>query len=311
MSYIDFRRPGNRRILFRALLFAAALLLFTWNFLSNETPITKGNHSSSVVMNRPSNIAKISQTCLSSYDSNRLQKSSFNNLTVNFNTPVIENWVKNKTGFEIGGPSIQTWGSLGLYDLAAKIDGINFASDTLWEKGLKDGSPYMWNNRSIGVQYIRDAVDLKGIPDDHYDIVLSSHVLEHIANPFKALLEWIRILRSGGWLMTIVPWKERTFDHKRKVDRMEHLINDYLNHTTEADLSHLEEIISLHDFARDPPAMHGEFLRERSQKNLENRGLHHHVYDEELLYYIYVCLNLNVTAQYTWGNSHLIVGQKN
>ena len=111
--------------------------------------------------------------------------------------------------------------------------------------------------------------------------------------------------------MTIAPWKEETFDHQRKVDRMEHLINDYFNHTTEADLSHLEEIVPLHDFSRDPPAVNAEFFRERSKNNFENRGLHQHVYDHELLYYIYVCLNLNVTAQYTWGNSHLIVGQKN
>ena len=297
----------DRRILFLILLLTSGFLILLLDHTPNEIPFPKTNLSKSVILNRSS---KIPQTCLSSYDSKQLHKSLFNMSMVHLADPKVEYWVANKTAFEIGGPSPNTWGPLGLYDLVAKIDVTNFASNTLWESGLKDGSAFVWNNRSIGKQYIRDAVDLKDIPDEYYDIVLSSHVIEHIANPFKALLEWIRILRPGGFLMIIAPWKERTFDHKRKVDRIEHLINDYNNRTTEADLTHLEEIISLHDFSRDPPAQHGEFLRARSQKNLENRGLHHHVYDEELLYYIYLCLDLTVKIQHTWGNSHLIIGQK-
>jgi SAM-dependent methyltransferase len=219
-------------------------------------------------------------------------------------------WVENKTGFELGGPSMNTFGPLGVYDVAAKVDVTNFAADTLWEKGLKDGSPFLWKNQSKGTQYIRDAVDLHDISDELYDFVAASHVLEHIANPFKALLEWLRILKPGGALLVITPLKTATFDHKRDVALIEHLIDDYHNQTTEADLSHLDEIVRLHDFDRDPPARHGEFLRERSQKNFENRGLHQHVYDQELLYYIFKCLNLDVKIQITCGNNDIIIGQK-
>jgi SAM-dependent methyltransferase len=220
-------------------------------------------------------------------------------------------WVQNKTGFEIGGPSENTFGSLGVYDVAAKVDVTNFAADTLWEKGLKDGSPFLWKNQSKGTQYIRDAVDLHGIPNELYDFVAASHVLEHIANPFKALLEWLRILRSGGLLILITPLKAVTFDHKRDIVRIEHLINDYHNQTSEADLSHLDEILRLHDIGSDTAAVDLRTFKARSEKNFQNRALHQHVYDQELLYYIFKCLNLDVKIQITWSSSDLIIGQKN
>lgn len=224
--------------------------------------------------------------------------------------PSLDYWVKNKVGFEIGGPSLQTWAGLGVYEQAAKIDVTNFAVNTLWEQGLKDGSVFQWKNQPKGIQYIRDATDLSGIPTNHYDFVLASHVIEHIANPFKALLEWRRILRPGGFLMIIAPFKNATFDHQRQTDRIEHLIKDYRSQTTEEDLSHLEEILRLHDLSRDPPAGNIDSFRIRSKNNFENRGLHHHVYDQELLYYMYLCLDLNVNIQFTWSLNQLIIGQK-
>jgi SAM-dependent methyltransferase len=230
---------------------------------------------------------------------------------IHFNAPTtLSHWVQNKTGLEIGGPSTATYGNLGVYDAATKIDVTNFASNTLWESGLKDGAPFMWKNEIKGRQYIRDGVDLTGISNEFYDVILASHVLEHIANPFKALLEWLRIMRPGGLLIIIAPFKTATFDHKRDVDRIDHLIDDYRNQTGEGDLSHLSDILRLHDLPRDPPAGGLEQFRVRSEKNFENRGLHQHVYDQELLYHLYVCLNLDVKIQFTWDIHQLIIGQK-
>ncbi|CAF1106704.1 unnamed protein product [Rotaria sp. Silwood1] len=251
------------------------------------------------------------QTCLKSYNASILRQTLYHPSMVHNSAPAtLHFWVQNKTGFEIGGPSQHTWGAFGIYDVAAKLDVTNFAANTLWESGLADGSVFMWRNLSKGKQYLRDAVDLKGIPNEYYDFVLASHVLEHVANPFKALLEWIRVTRSRGILLLLLPFKDRTFDHKREVDRLEHLINDYHNQTNEADLSHLNDILRLHDLAMDPPAGNIDTFRARSEKNFENRGLHQHVYDQELLYYIFICLNLDVKAQFTWDLHNLIIGQK-
>jgi SAM-dependent methyltransferase len=230
---------------------------------------------------------------------------------VHFNVPkTLDHWVRNKTGFEIGAPSLTTWGSFGVYDAALTMDVTNFASDTLWESGIKEGSPFLWKNQSKGKHYIRDAVDLHDVPNEFYDFVCASDVLEHIANPFQALLEWIRIMKSAGLLLIIVPFKKVTFDHKRDVVRIEHLLNDYHNKTSEADLSHLDDILRLHDLKRDIAAGDLESFKARSKKNFEHRGLHQHVYDQELLYYIFLCLNLDVKIQFIWDYHQLIIGQK-
>ena len=50
-----------------------------------------------------------------------------------------------------------------------------------------------------------DAQFMKGVSDDHYDFVHSSHCLEHLADPFEGLRNWFRVLRSGGHLIVVVP----------------------------------------------------------------------------------------------------------
>lgn len=51
--------------------------------------------------------------------------------------------------------------------------------------------------------------------DSSWDFIVSSHVLEHFYNPIKALKEWHRVVKPGGYIFMIVPHKDRTFDHDR------------------------------------------------------------------------------------------------
>lgn len=46
-----------------------------------------------------------------------------------------------------------------------------------------------------------DARDLNDFPDDHFDYVYSSHLLEEIENTEATLKEWLRILKKGGYLV--------------------------------------------------------------------------------------------------------------
>lgn len=50
-----------------------------------------------------------------------------------------------------------------------------------------------------------DAQYMKGVPDDHYDFVHSSHCLEHMMNPLEAFGNWLRICKPGGYLVTTIP----------------------------------------------------------------------------------------------------------
>ncbi|MXV17501.1 methyltransferase domain-containing protein [Pedobacter sp. HMF7056] len=171
---------------------------------------------------------------------------------------------------------------------------------------------YRTGDHAIGHQYILDAIDLAPIASASYDFILSSHSLEHIANPLKALKEWLRVLKPGGSITMILPDSRYTFDHKRPITRFEHLLEDYRNNTGEDDLTHLEEICALHDFTRDAGVKDQAGFRERSLHNIDNRCLHQHVYDLALLRRIFAYLELKVVLTDASFPHHLtIVGVKN
>jgi SAM-dependent methyltransferase len=120
------------------------------------------------------------------------------------------------------------------------------------------------------------------IQSESYDFVLSSHTLEHSANPLRALGEWARVLKPGAALVLVVPHRDGTFDHRRPLTTLTHLINDLEAGTGEADLTHLPEILQLHDFSQDPGGQDVAAFRERAERNVEYRSLHHHVFDTRL-----------------------------
>lgn len=179
--------------------------------------------------------------------------------------------LRGRTALEIGGPSeIFSLGPLPIYNVLRKIDNCNFASRTLWEP---DGFEPQY-----GQTLICEASALRDISGGSYDCVLSSHSLEHIANPLKALYEWRRVLADDGLLLLILPHKEHTFDWRRPITTLEHMISDYENQITEDDLTHIDEILKLHDLSRDVPAGTLEQFRVRSLNNSAVRALHHHVF---------------------------------
>jgi SAM-dependent methyltransferase len=59
-----------------------------------------------------------------------------------------------------------------------------------------------------------DAQYLKGIKDNFYDFVYSSHVLEHMKDPKVSLLNWWRVLKPKGYLILYIP--HRDLYEKRK-----------------------------------------------------------------------------------------------
>lgn len=173
---------------------------------------------------------------------------------------------------EIGGPTdmLASEGSFPIYSSLASIDNCNFAKDTIWS--------------SNGVRYdrcfIAEATALE-IEADTYDCVIASHCLEHIANPFRALQEWKRVLRPDGLMLLILPNPEFTFDWRRPITTLEHMRRDYEICTPESDLTHLEEILSLHDLSRDPGAGTYEDFHRRCLQNLRFRAIHHHVFSPQ------------------------------
>ena len=207
--------------------------------------------------------------------------------------------ISNKTGLEIGGPnSIFKKGHiLPVYPIISKLDNCNYANSTIWNEKIMTDMTFKYDkNRIAGKQYISEATDLKYFKSETYDFIITSHVLEHIANPLLALLEWIRVLKEEGILLLVLPHKDGTFDHKRNVTTMSHLLEDFKNEIEENDLTHLPEILNLHDLNLDPGIDDMIAFKYRSEKNFENRGLHHHVFNTSLVVDILNFSNLQILA---------------
>jgi SAM-dependent methyltransferase len=218
--------------------------------------------------------------------------------------------VAGKSGLEVGGPSSLFRAELPLYEVVAELDGVNFAGETMWEGRLKTGRNFRFIENRSGEQFIAEATELAPIADGQYEILLSSNCLEHVANPLKALREWGRVLKPGGVMVLAVPRKENNFDHRRPVTTLEHLLQDEEQQVTEHDVTHLDEILALHDLALDPDAGSADDFRTRSLQNFSNRGLHHHVFDLELAKGAVTAAGFDVLYSTSASRDHIVMARK-
>jgi SAM-dependent methyltransferase len=238
----------------------------------------------------------------------KITKSLFGNTIHSFKK--YQPYCSNKIGLEIGGPSkiFEVNCPLPFYEFAALVDGCNFSTKTVWEGTLEQGNNYLYQqNKPKGKQFICEGNNLKEVPNNAYDFLLSSHSLEHFANPLKAIEEWKRVLKKDGLLVIIVPHPTYTFDNKRQITAFEHLLNDYKNNTGEDDLTHVEEVVEMHDYTMTPDIVNKETFRLRSLDNFNNRCLHHHVFSVNLLKQIFEYFEIEFLEYDFEKPFHLIV----
>ena len=61
-------------------------------------------------------------------------------------------------------------------------------------------------------------------PDQSFDVIYCSHVLEHVHDDKKAIMEFFRVLKKDGWAILLVPiTSEKTFEDSSIVDPKERL----------------------------------------------------------------------------------------
>jgi len=192
----------------------------------------------------------------------------------------------NKSGLEIGGSSsyFEFRGSLPVYTLAKALDNVVVAPPSVGAAVPLQGYNFQVGNvEEPGYQFVQEASLLPFIEEESYEFLISSHVLEHIANPLKAILEWKRVLKPESISLHLIPIPENCFDHKRPVTEFEHLLEDYQFNRGEEDLTHLEEVLELHDHSRNSCDMTEEDFVSWCSNNHEHRIMHHHVFNQELL----------------------------
>ena len=192
--------------------------------------------------------------------------------------PALWEPLSGSAGLEIGGPSA-LFGADGLvpvYPRMASVDGLQWAADTLWHK-LDGERGYQPDGTVRGELHLIDSIDLTPLGENSYDVVFSSHVIEHLANPLRALAAWRRVTRPGGHMLIVAPHMQGTFDHRRALTSLEHIVEDFERGVEEDDMTHLEETLRLHDRARDVPMDDAEWAQMR-RENVDTRTLHHHTF---------------------------------
>lgn len=184
---------------------------------------------------------------------------------------------------EFGGPS-----SLfeDIYKMFPNIDGYNMFENNYWQKEFKE------TYKGTGKQFNQDVVNIE--TDQRYDLILCSHVIEHIANPLKALLNWGKVLNPGGLILSIIPDKSQMFDCKRPLTRMDHLVMDQFNNVGEEDEMHIKEALEL--FVNNGGYDYENYVK--SSKNNElYRAIHHHCFDSKLIRQMFEFLFYKVIYQ--------------
>ncbi|MBM4302078.1 MAG: class I SAM-dependent methyltransferase [Deltaproteobacteria bacterium] len=123
-----------------------------------------------------------------------------------------------------------------------------FCSDALviLDFGCADGL-FLRNlpaKRRIGVEVNADALDrcqeicsqtgcsielyptLEEVEEASVDVIISNHCLEHVPNPYGALLGMLKVLKPGGRLVFMLPfddWRDREHREWRAGDHANHL----------------------------------------------------------------------------------------
>lgn len=188
--------------------------------------------------------------------------------------------LRKKSGIEFGGPtelfSNPQYG-MHLYPYV-DLDGGNIIKDNYFQTNFDINFIYGGN---IGRQYDVDCTNVEQLCSlKKYDFVVTSHAIEHFANPIKTLKLWEKhILKKDGYILTIIPDYQYCFDRKRPLTTMEHLIEDYKNNVGEDDTTHIEEQKELHDWSYGG---HPKFY-ELCEMNEKTRVVHHHTFDIELV----------------------------
>lgn len=88
---------------------------------------------------------------------------------------------------------------------------------------------------------VDDAETLATVPDASVDFVIANHVLEHLQDPVRALLNFTRVLRPGGTAFITLPDPRSSFDNRRERTTVAHALRDYEEGPAVSRRAHYEE----------------------------------------------------------------------
>lgn len=113
--------------------------------------------------------------------------------------------------------------------------------DRMDVEGLRSHYPELIGEPLVAVDIIDDGEQLGTLPDASQDFIIANHFLEHTENPIATLENHLRVLRPGGHMYLAIPLKDATFDVKRPITPLEHLLGDYRDGPAATREQHYEE----------------------------------------------------------------------
>jgi predicted SAM-dependent methyltransferase len=99
--------------------------------------------------------------------------------------------------------------------------------DRMTTAELRETYPEMAELELAEVDVVDDGETLATVADDSQDFIVANHFLEHTADPIGTIGTHLAKLKPGGVLFYAVPDKRYTFDFRREVTPLEHMVRDH------------------------------------------------------------------------------------
>lgn len=95
--------------------------------------------------------------------------------------------------------------------LSDELRVLHFAPEPVLEKLLRPRPNLDYVSTDLDRARALVKADITDLPfaDDSFDVILCSHVLEHVLDDRKAMRELHRVLRPSGWAIVVVPISSR------------------------------------------------------------------------------------------------------
>jgi SAM-dependent methyltransferase len=151
--------------------------------------------------------------------------------------------------------------------------------DRLWTPGLRMHYPELARHRLAPMDVVDDGERLGQFGDATQDFVIANHFLEHCQDAIGAIRNFFRVLKTNGVLYLAVPDGRYTFDSRRPVTPLAHLVRDHEEGPEWSRRQHFEDWARYVQGAEEP----AEIARQAAYLMSTDYSIHYHVWTQREL----------------------------
>jgi SAM-dependent methyltransferase len=159
--------------------------------------------------------------------------------------------------------------------------------DRMSTEDLRREYPEVADKPLLNVDVVDNGETLETVPDGSQDFIVANHFLEHTEDPIGTIGIHLRKLKPGGILFYAVPDKRYTFDFRRAITPLEHMIRDHEEGPAGSRREHFDEWTSEVGGSAEDRATEDAYRRFQEWAATEARRLedeefsiHMHVWDQ-------------------------------